>query len=242
MKIKNLFKIIPIFTLCYTLIIPTTISATVLTEPTSSIVTIEADLSNPSSYENELNTLLSQDSISEVHVIDKSLALNNSIAEQPILTIDDTPDPLTVTIYRYRLTNLTSGADFTDYSNKIATASGQPNMTLTISKSSSVQNTYSLSAGISSEVNTSTISAGVGYDVTSSTDVTISVEDTVPSKNNGKKVKKMTLNVYPILKTTNFTVQRHRSVNGLNYGWSDYGTGYARQAYGVAFTKQFTYQ
>lgn len=63
-------------------------------------------------------------------------------------------------------------------------------MTLTISKSSSVQNTYSLSAGISSEVNTSTISARVGYDVTSSTDVTISVEDTVPSKNNGKKLKK----------------------------------------------------
>lgn len=239
MRIKRILKTLPIVALCCTFITPIKTFASVPTNSNSSIVTIEADLSNPMSYEKQLNLLLLNDSISEVRVIDNSISLNNTPSNEPM---PDLSDPLAVTIYHYRLTNLTTGADFTDYSNKIATTSGQPNMTLTISKTSLVSNTYKLSAEISGTVDASTITAGVGYDVLSSTSVNISCAEQVPSKNNGKKVKTMILNAYPILKTTNFTIQRHKSVGDINYGWSDYGTGYARQAYGVAFTKEFTYQ
>ncbi|BCJ96108.1 hypothetical protein acsn021_36770 [Anaerocolumna cellulosilytica] len=230
-----------IYKICFTIIlaISTTLSigtTNINAKEVGKTVTIEADILNPKSYESTVTQLLSYDSVNEVIVIDNKLnnkfIENGEIFEQPILTPD------AVTTYRYRITNVMSGSDYVG-SGSIAIATGEPGSTISISKTSSVSNTYSLSASV---VSASTVTTAVGFSVTSSESISISASDSVPSTHNGRQVKSMSLNAFPVYKTKSFTIERHKSVGGVNYGWSDYGSGTASQAYGISFIKTYVYK
>lgn len=207
-------------------------------------VIIEGNLSDPSTYEDELNRLMADPTVDRVRVIDSSQISTSSTDSSPDLDDNITvlDDDITLfggaTYYTYRITNVTSGKDYTGKT-AIAVAKGGPGDSLSIKKTKSVSCTYSCSV---SAITAAKITAAVGYDVTKSESVEISGTATVPSTHNGKTVKKMTYTAYPIYKTKSFTVQRKKHIGAYHMlPWKDYSTGYARRPYGVDFEKTYTY-
>lgn len=203
------------------------------------IVTIIGDLENPDSYSEKVLELMNNEDISEVTVIDPTIVEEEKIDDISNLTKENEIMPLGgTTYYKYRVTNVKNGSDYTGTS-KIATVSGTPGMTISISKTKTVGRTYSVTAGTVSE---SQINAAVGYSVSGSDSISISGSYKVPKKYNGRKVKSASLNAYVIYKTKNFTVQRRKVQNVLQFPWTDYGSGYSRKPYGISFTKTYIYK
>lgn len=203
------------------------------------IVTIIGDLENPDSYSEKVLELMNNEDISEVTVIDPTIVEEEKIDDISNLTKENEIMPLGgTTYYKYRVTNVKNGSDYTGTS-KIATVSGTPGMTISISKTKTVGRTYSVTVGTVSE---SQINAAVGYSVSGSDSISISGSYKVPKKYNGRKVKSASLNAYVIYKTKNFTVQRRKVQNVLQFPWTDYGSGYSRKPYGISFTKTYIYK
>ena len=198
--------------------------------------TIYGDLSNPDSYSNELQKLLLDPDIDGVYVLDPTLdSASDSSNLKGVNEVEPQGGP---TYHTHRITNVRTGDDYVG-TNKIATVSGVPGDTLQISISKSVSRTYSCNV---SAVSAGTISTAVGYSVTDSASVSFGVNSPVPSTNAGRKVARMTVNAYPIYKTTNFTVQKRLHKNGLMYPWETCGSGYARNPYGAYYTRVYTYK
>lgn len=204
----------------------------------SSPVYIEGDLSDPQTYQQKLNSLLEDKSINEVIVIDSRLKNQNKDPLPSPQTVTDSVSPNAVTVYRYRITDINDTGDIVG-TKSLAVGSGQPGMTIKLSKTVEVSNTYSLSANV---IPSDTISAEVGFEVTEKESVTVEATDEVPSQVNGRQVKSMSLKAYPVYDTKTFTIERHKSVGGVNYGWSKYGSGKAGQAYGVSFKRTYVYK
>lgn len=205
----------------------------------SKIEYIEGNLDNPESYETQLFDLLSNPDVDEVRVIDTRLEYD----DLSISTVEDdqeiTPFSSRVTIYRHRITNIKNASDWTG-SNVIATAKGEPGVTVSISQTKSVSRTYSTTASYDLS---STVSSAVGFSVTGSTSISISGSAKVPTTYNGKAVKTMSLNAKPIYKKKTFNIDRRKSVNGYLYGWViNWGSGSASNPYGVSFSKSYTYK
>lgn len=197
---------------------------------------IEGDLQRPETYEAQVSELLSNPDVDEVIVIDPNY---KEFETADIIEDMSNSDTMATTIYRYRISNVQSASDWTG-STVIATAKGTPGTTLSISQTESISNTYSTSVSVDL---TSEISSAVGFSVTSSTSITISGSDTVPSTHDGKQVSTMSLNARTIYKKVTFSIDRHKSVGGLNYGWTNgWGSGSASKPYGVSFSKTYTYK
>ena len=111
----------------------------------------------------------------------------------------------------------------------LGVASGQPGMTLTISQTKSVANTYSCSASVPVGI----ISASVGFNVTSSESIQISGSDTVPSKVGAREVSRMTLTAYPLYDYYTYDVYQ----NGTYFT-----SGRASHAVGVTFRRTYEYK
>ncbi len=203
----------------------------------SNVVYLEGDLSNPETYEEELSNLLSDPNVEEVIVMDDSIH-DNITSSQPVVQRGNVGILGAVTTYTYRITNVLSALDITG-SSIIGSAEGEPGITIGISTTKSISNSYSLSASV---VASDTVTTAVGFNVTKAVSVSISGSAPVPSTYNGKAVKSMTLNAYPIYATKTFTIQRHKSIGGINYGWSNYGTGSAKTPKGVSFKKTYVYK
>lgn len=132
----------------------------------------------------------------------------------------------------YIIKNVRSASDYTG--SDIATATGGPGVTLSISKTKSVSTTVSGTFGASN----SAISSAVGWSVTGSTSISIQGSDTVPKKHSGKKVKKMTLHAKTVYKVKKYDV--YKIIPG--YIDSKQGTGTTKKAKGCTFTRTYTYK
>ena len=202
-------------------------------------VKIVRDLENTDSYSEDVLELMNNEDVSEVIVIDSAITEDEKIDNVSSQTKENEIMPLGgPTYYKYQVTNVKNGSDYIGTS-KIATVSGTPGMTISISKTKTVGRTYSVTAGT---VSKSQINAAVGYSVSGSDSISISGSYKVPKKYNGRNVKSASLNAYVIYKTKNFTVQRRKVQNVLQSPWTDYGSGYSRKPYGISFRKTYIYK
>ncbi|MFD4707046.1 hypothetical protein ACFWM3_19570 [Gottfriedia sp. NPDC058432] len=133
----------------------------------------------------------------------------------------------------YKVNNIRNGSDVTG-SSAIATAIGEPGVTIGISQTKSVATTISSSYGASN----SALTASIGWDVTKSTSVLISGSVKVPNTVNGKKVAKLALKAYPVYKTKKFDFHK---MPWYSIYWDLEGTGTAKKANGVEYKKTYTY-
>lgn len=87
---------------------------------------------------------MNNEDISEVTVIDPTIVEEEKIDDISNLTKENEIMPLGgTTYYKYRVTSVKNGSDYTGTS-KIATVSGTPGMTISISKTKTVGRTYSM--------------------------------------------------------------------------------------------------
>ena len=245
-KIRGIFLMV--ICLCSIMQIPVQAGETVNEEKEGKTITISGDLENPDSYSEKVLELMNNEDIFEVVVIDPTIVEEEEIDKDTNRVKEKLKDCLTreddimpfggPTYYRYRVTNVRNGNDYTGTS-KIATVSGTPGMTISISKTKTIGRTYSVTAGT---VSKSQINAAVGYSVSGSDSISISGSYKVPKKYNGRNVKSASLDAYVIYKTKNFTVQRRKVQNVLQFPWTDYGSGYSRKPYGISFRKTCTYK
>lgn len=248
MKRKIIGILIMAICLCSIMEIPVQAREVTNEKKEGKTVTITGDLENPDSYSEKVLELMNNEDILEVTVIDPAIEegeeINNisNLTKEDLKTILPREDEIMPlggpTYYKYRVTNVRNGSDYTGTS-KIATVSGTPGMTISISKTKTVGRTYSVTVGT---VSKSQINAAVGYSVSGSDSISISGAYKVPKKCNGKNVKSASLNAYVIYKTKNFTVQRQKVQNVLHFSWTDYGSGYSRKPYGISFRKTYIYK
>ena len=197
-------------------------------------ITIEANLDNPEEYAEEVEYYLSSPDIDEVIVLDTTEGTSTTFED-----IDTETSISSVTTYTYRISNVQNAGTWTG-SNIIAIAEGTPGITISISTTKSVENTYSTNVSVNL---VNKITAAVGYSVTGSTSVTVSGSAKVPGTHNGKKVKTMRLNAKAIYQKKTFRIDRHKSVGGINHGWTNgWGSGNSSKPVGVSFSKTFTYK
>ena len=212
------------------------------TEPETKTVTIMGDLSNPSSYQEELNRLLADESVEGVYVLDRTLMESSTELKNEFIFEPETEvSPYATTSYYYRIKDVKAAGEVKG-SSTIAKAAGTPGTTLTITATKSISNSYSINAALQTCVSASTVSTAVGFQVTKEESIAISGSKYVASSVNGKSVESMTLIAKPLYDKTTFTIERHKSVGGVNYGWSKYGSGSALKAIGVYFTQEYKYK
>ena len=108
---------------------------------------------------------------------------------------------------------------------------GDPDVTISISRSFSVSNSYSCNYSVSS----SSISSAVGFSVTSSSSINVSGSWKVP-----KKVKKGRLSVYPVYQKYTYDVYEKTSRGGVVINNKKLGNGTASKCVGYYFTKKRT--
>lgn len=207
------------------------ISIDAMSNDEASPTIIIAELDNPDSYESQIAELFSNPNITDIVVMDSSLA---SLALSP--SISNTITPFATSYYHYRVINAKKTGQVKGTS-VLAKASGEPGITLTISKQTSVSASYSATVSIPSTY----VTSGVGFNVTKSSNITVSGSTPVPKTHNGKKVKEMTLNAYALYDKYSYTVQRQHVKKQIKYDWKDWGNGTALKPIGVHFSKTYMY-
>lgn len=201
-------------------------------EDGSQTITIYEDMDDEEKQE-AMDTFVSNPEIEELIILDESLL------EEPIDFLDEfdeeevTFSPFAI-INRYRVGNAKTGNDYTG-TTKIATTSGGPGVTLSISQTKTVSTTVNAKFGASDKI----ISAEVGWSTTGSTSINISGTFTVPARYNSKPVQRVTFYARPVYKTKTFSVDK-MAWNSTK--WERQGMGTTRKAYGIAFYKTFTYK
>lgn len=114
-------------------------------------------------------------------------------------------------------------------STRLATATGRPGITLTISETKSVANSYSCSASVP----ISLINACVGFNTTASESITVSGSAVVPEKVGAREVSTMTLIANPTYDYYSYDVYQ---------GSTFVERGFAQHAIGVYFWKSYVYK
>ncbi|KQL36304.1 hypothetical protein AN960_16950 [Bacillus sp. FJAT-25509] len=197
-------------------------------------------------YNEEENLLIVDDSMTNSEqnaIIDGFLAnpeleslivLNASELLEVHVPYDDIKPKARLGVNMYKVNNIRNGSDVTGTS-AIATAIGEPGVTIGISQTKSVATTISSSYGASN----SALNASIGWDVTKSTSVLITGSVKVPNTVNGKKVAKLALKAYSVYKTKKFDVHK---MPWYSIYWDLEGTGTANKANGVEYKKTYTYK
>ena len=136
----------------------------------------------------------------------------------PVL-LDET-QPMGIGIYPvyYRVINVKS---LTPEWMKVGVAEGIPTMTLGVSRTQTIEVTYSATFGASY----SQINAAVGWTYGTSTSVSIDGSYTVPLSYGGHKVKSATLTAYAKINVKSYQVEKHNETGGI-----ELSTGIARKA------------
>lgn len=225
-------KLFITLSLCCCLIATMMPTAAFASEDTGQTVTIVADNGmNATATQKKIENALSNPNIEEVVVLfdDKG----NEGLEAKALAQPSQITPKTTSSVYYLVKNVKQVSDY--YGKTVlAFAEGGPGDSLTVSKGTSVSTTISGTLGASYK----SISAAVGWSVTGSTSLTISGQATVPKKHNNKAVKRMRLNAHSVYKVKEFDVYRY--VPG--YTNKKLGRKNTKKAYGVSFTKSYTYK
>lgn len=201
------------------------------TETDNTVSLNAADYSTLDALEKSVAKYLSDPNIDEVMVLTEDNYDDCYIPSNPENISGDSP--LTTSPVYYQVKNVVSKSNTTG-SSDLAIATGQPGITVSITKTKSVSTTLSATFGATY----SAISGAVGWNVTGSTSISISGSAKVPSKYNGKSVKTMTLHAKPVYKVKSFDVYKY--VPG--YINTKLGTGTTKKAYGVSFTKTYVYK
>lgn len=153
-----------------------------------------------------------------VRVLDRSLMESGSDASRPV-----TPCWDNYSVRNKRYNGVLTG------SSVLARATGLPGMTVSISQTCSVSNSYSCSvSGLAPE-----ISACVGFSVTKTNSITVSGSDVVPYTHRSKDVSSMTLIAHPTFEYYSYDVY---------FGSACVGSGTANKAIGVSFSRSFSYK
>lgn len=201
------------------------------TETVNTVSLNASDYSAPNALEKSVSRYLSDPNIDEVLVFAENSCENCDIPSENVSNTDISP--FTTSPVYYQVKNVVSKSNTTG-SSDLAIATGQPGITLSITKTKSVNTTLSAAFGATY----SAISGAVGWNVTGSTSISISGSAKVPSKHNGKSVKTMTLHAKPVYKVKSFDVYRY--VPG--YINTKLGTGTTKKACGVSYTKTYVYK
>lgn len=114
-------------------------------------------------------------------------------------------------------------------STRLATATGRPGITLTISETKSVSNSYDCSVSVP----VSLINACVGFNTTASEAITVSGSAVVPEKVGAREVSTMTLIANPTYDYYSYDVYQ---------GSTFIDRGFAKHAVGVYFWKSYVYK
>lgn len=198
------------------------------TDDSRTVVNVRADLSNPN-YSQKVEKIFEDPDVLTVNVIDTSL--------QSDISKKDLVMETSRTTTRYEATGKRKAAGNYTGSKVLAQAKGGPGVTLQISHSKSVSNTYSCSF----PVNVGTVESVVGFSLTKGENISISGSATVPSMHNNKKVKSMILTAYPYYQKYTYSVTRITSIRGLTYRQKA-GTGSASRVKGCSFKRTYTYK
>jgi hypothetical protein len=103
---------------------------------------------------------------------------------------------------------------------------GAPGQTLRLSITNTIQNSITASLGLTNNV----INVTVGFNITATESVTSESSITVPRTHNGRAVRSLTLNAFPIFRQRSFSVQYDDG-----WGWFTSRTAIARQQRGFVF-------
>lgn len=208
-----------------------TITSYAATNEIDSITLDASDYNTSDALENNISKYLSNPDIEEVIVITENTP--ESYYDFPVKSTHSGVSPLTTSPVYYQIKNVVKKKDFTG-SSDLAAVTGQPGITVSITKTKSVSTTLSATFGATYK----SISGAVGWNVTGSTSISISGSAKVPKTHNGKSVKNMTLHAKSVYKVKRFDVYRY--VPG--YTGTKKGTGTTKKAYGVSFTKTYSYR
>ena len=185
--------------------------------------------SSKAQLQNDIYKYLSDPDVDEVLVTDAS----DDIDKSEIQEIPDISTATTTPVY-YIVKNVKRLKDFTG-KRDIASATGQPGDSLTISTSKTVATTVGATFGASYK----TISGAVGWNVTGTTKVKVACKAKVPKYRNKKRIKSMTLHARPVYCVKQYDVYKY--VPG--YLNEKRGTSDTKKAYtGVSFIKTYKYK
>lgn len=189
-------------------------------------VVIEADMDNPN-YLNEVKKAFDDPSILQVMVIDPSLA-NSEMTEF-------FPEPRDWDSYSVHPGSARKTGSFVG-TNELARAQGGPGMTLSISQTKTVGNSFSCSFSVAAGA----VSNVVGFNVSASESISVSGSAEVPATYNGQKVNTMTLIAYPLYDVYTFDVDHTIHMGGgMAHTWDNTGTGTANKAIGCSFNRTY---
>ena len=162
---------------------------------------------------------LNDPSVTGVLVIDRNLIAQRSDEVEP----DTISARAGYTVKNRRYNGVLTGSTI------LASATGQPGITLTISETKTIANSYSCSASVP----VSLINACVGFNTTASEAITISGSALVPEKVGAREVSTMTLIANPTFDYYSYDVYQ---------GSTFIERGTAKHAIGVYFRKTYVYK
>lgn len=198
------------------------------TDDARTVVNVRADLSNLN-YSQKVEKIFEDPDVLTVNVIDTSL--------QSDISKKDLVMETSATTTRYEATGKRKAAGNYTGSKVLAQANGGPGVTLQISQTRSVSNSYSCSV----PVTVLSVKNVVGFSVTKTNAITVSGSATVPSVHNNKKVKAMTLTAHPYYLKYTYSVVKITNSCGLVHR-TNAGTGSASKVIGCSFTRTYTYK
>lgn len=213
-SLRSLFAVLALLVVAILVISPSRILAEELGMPERTVTLYRTDKNDDMT--NDVLEAFSDPSVTEVSVINQWLidSANQTGTEAEPIISPRSP----YTLKNLRKTGQTRGA------NKLAEATGQPGVTVTIQKTVGVSNSYSCASG----VDTGTINACVGFNVTGSESISISGSYAIPSTVNGRTVRQGHLIAYPLY--DNYSYDVYVSQYYLS-------TGTAKKAVGYSFVR-----
>lgn len=178
----------------------------------------------------EVSDAFSDPHVDRVLVFDaRSVGLRDAMKDESVLPDQGAISPRNPNFYakNVRYAGTSTG------SRVLAKASGRPGMTISISKTVSVSNSYSCAAAVSTE----SLSSTLGFSVTGTESISVTGSDKVPQTHNSKNVSSMTLIAYPLFDNYSYEVHIRSSAvqNTL------VGRGTASRAVGVDFRRTYQY-
>ncbi|SDZ48763.1 hypothetical protein SAMN05421736_11476 [Evansella caseinilytica] len=127
----------------------------------------------------------------------------------------------------YRIQRINNGKD--TYGSTINKVAGDPGVTIKLDYSKSVAASHTSTFGLDLKY----VNAAVGFNTTRSYTVSYSGSIKVPKKNNGKKVKRLTMEAKPIFENRHLRVWHKREYKGVTT---------AKKPVGIYYKKVFTYK
>lgn len=186
----------------------------------------------------ENNTVIDSNDIAVEQKIND--ALNDDNVDSFTIISDDNsdminPDAPTLRWFsnKYKVGKAWNGKD--SVGGTVWSTQGPPGLTLGLNFTKSASKQVSATFGVSAKA----VSASVGFNISKTNSVTSTGSYKVPSKHNKKKVKRVSINGHYVYHTRKCYAYKMAWNSGT---WKKKGTITAKRAYGIRFTKKYTYK